>query len=133
MQMNCNLYIKHMSWIQETLATHGANNSRVREQIIIAIEGICKMFDAQMLQKTLPKINKVTIYRTLERLALYDIIHPTMQYDGRQYYELHSPEGHHHHAFCTVCHAQECMECNLPQEEKKHHTMYYTFVCDTCH
>ena len=121
-----------MSWITETLHKNQYRNSAVRNQIIETISDLdCRMFHAGELISALPQVDKVTVYRTLELLASHDIIHPTMQRDGVQYYELHGPK-HHHHAMCTSCSVQECVACEVPEVPNKHHSIFYSFTCDNC-
>lgn len=120
-----------MSWIHEQLSRAGCRNSQVRNTIIETISASCTMFQAQDIITAHPKIDRVTVYRTLETLASLDIIHPTLVRDGAQYYELHMPE-HHHHAMCSTCTEQECIDCTVPPTPGKHHTIFYSFTCTNC-
>ena len=118
-------------WIKEKMKVEGCRNSRVRNQIISAIDSSCKMFQAQDIIDALPSVDRVTIYRNLELLSSIDIIHSTGQFNGAQFYELHSP-SHHHHAICKECSVQECVVCEVPETPGKHHTIFYSFVCTQC-
>jgi Fe2+ or Zn2+ uptake regulation protein len=130
MQPNCIIFI-FMTWIHTQLKQAGYRNSTVRNAIIDAITTSCEMFDASSIIQAVPKVDKVTVYRTLETLSALDIIHPTLVRDGSQFYELHTPK-HHHHAMCTACTTQECIDCAVPQTPGKHHTVFYSFTCTNC-
>lgn len=129
MQSSCIIFV--MNAIQTQLRNAGYRNSKTRNEIISVICASCKMFQAQDVIDQLPEVDRVTVYRTIELLSSLDIIHPTMQKDGAQYYELHGLE-HHHHAMCTNCDAQECVECEIPPVPGKHHTIYYSYTCAKC-
>jgi Fur family ferric uptake transcriptional regulator len=120
-----------MEWILYTIKVAGYRNSTVRNSIIEVISRSCAMFAANDIITKLPKVDRVTVYRTLDILSELDIIHPTLVRDGAQYYELHTPE-HHHHAMCTHCTAQECVDCAVPSTPGKHHTLFYSFTCINC-
>lgn len=121
-----------MHWIQKTLHTAGLRNSKTRNQIIEQISNGCEMFQAADIITALPDVDRVTVYRTLDTLSELDIIHPTLVRDGAQYYELHTPESHHHHAMCDGCHNQQCIDCDVTPKPGMHHTVFYSFTCVSC-
>lgn len=90
------------------------------------------MFQATDLIERLPDIDRVTIYRTIDVLSSLDIIHPTLVRNGAQYYEVHVPDGHHHHAMCERCTAQQCIDCDVTPKPGMHHTVFYVFTCASC-
>lgn len=121
-----------MNWIQETLQSAGLRNSRVRNQIIEQLSARCEMFQAADIIDALPDVDRVTVYRTLDTLSELDIIHPTLVRGGAQYYELHDHQSHHHHAMCTDCSEQQCVDCNVTAQPGMHHTIFYSFTCARC-
>jgi Fur family transcriptional regulator, ferric uptake regulator len=53
------------------------------------------------VHKSLPRVNKSTIYRTLELLEKYECVFKS-ESAGRIIYH-HTEEGHHHHLVCNKC------------------------------
>lgn len=61
-------------------------------------------------QAKIPKINKTTIYRTLERLEKEGVITSMLVSPGVLHYELSSEDHHHHHFYCKHCEGVFCLE-----------------------
>ncbi len=57
---------------------------------------------AELLRKNL-LANKTTVYRQLETLVKYNIVHEVHFADRITRYELTSETGHHHHLVCVEC------------------------------
>jgi Fur family ferric uptake transcriptional regulator len=53
------------------------------------------------VHKSLPRVNKSTIYRTLELLEKHECVFKS-ESAGRIIYH-HTEEGHHHHLVCNKC------------------------------
>lgn len=90
------------------------------------------MFQASDIISSLPDVDRVTVYRTLDTLCELDIIHPTLVRSGAQYYELHTHDSHHHHAMCEGCTNQRCIDCDITTRPDMHHTVFYSFTCNNC-
>ena len=54
------------------------------------------------VRKTSPKVNKSTVYRTLELLKGLGLVTETDLGDHQLYYH-HAEKGHHHHLICQKC------------------------------
>ena len=62
-------------------------------------------------QAKVPKINKTTIYRTLERLEKEGMVSSMLVSPGVLHYELAKGDAHHHHHFvCNRCEGVFCLE-----------------------
>lgn len=126
------------SWLLSELEAAGHRHTKPREAVCAYLETCHGMVSAKVVQKALPKLDRVSIYRTLELLAELDLIHPTLIHEGHQLYELHpKEEAHHHHAICTICASFECVSCAIQEPKTKqftsvHHATYYSGVCDRC-
>jgi len=56
----------------------------------------------QRVRKVSPKVNKSTVYRTLELLKGLGLVTET-DFGGSQLYYHHAEKGHHHHLICQKC------------------------------
>ncbi|MBI2436528.1 MAG: transcriptional repressor [Candidatus Magasanikbacteria bacterium] len=95
------------------------------------------IFCANDLLQNDSDLDKVSLYRTIELFQKLDIIHPVMTLEGQQYYEVHEPDTHHHHAVCTQCHKNECIDCtytdtSVPGFKEIHHSISITGICYKC-
>jgi len=61
------------------------------------------------LRRSLPKINKSIIYRTLRRLQEKQRIYTIILNEGEVAYEI-VPAEHHHHLICEKCNSATCVE-----------------------
>lgn len=98
------------------------------------------------IEKGIPNLDRVTIYRTLQIFSEKGIIHSIPSLDGAVRYALcHSgcEEGHHHddhvHFVCSLCGVTQCLEhvhvpqVNLPAGFKPTQIeMVVTGVCNSC-
>ena len=98
------------------------------------------------IEKGIPTLDRVTIYRTLQVFAEKGIIHSIPSLDGAVRYALCQSgceEGHHHddhvHFVCSVCGNTQCLEevhvpmVALPQGFKPRQTeMVITGICNRC-
>jgi Fur family transcriptional regulator, ferric uptake regulator len=83
------------------------------------------------VQKTMPGVNKSTIYRTLDLLENSGCVLKS-ESDDRFIYH-HAEEGHHHHLICSRCgRTQECSE-NLFLPVEKTLAKKYGFQVDFKH
>lgn len=66
-----------------------------------------------------PKVDQVTIYRTLESFVHAGLVHHVELHQGRSFFEL-ATRGHHHHLVCRSCGRIEDVEgCELDEIEKR--------------
>jgi Fe2+ or Zn2+ uptake regulation protein len=122
--------------IEGTLISQGHKLTETRKSIAFFVSGYKGIFSAKELMDTLPTLDKVSVYRTLELFELLDIIHPVLVQHGEKHYELHS-ENHHHHAVCTGCEKASCVDCEVTRTKAKgfstlHHSVVYTGLCTSC-
>lgn len=94
-------------------------NTPAKEAVLNVLkhEGIAMSQDA-IEQKLTIDVNRVTIYRILNRFCEDGIIHKVVAENGKQYFALDSntqdTEHQHFHFKCTICDTIEC----LPNEIK---------------
>jgi len=126
------------NWIEDDLAQAGHRSTQTRKQICTYLLKEKGIFSAKDILDAHKKLDKVSVYRTLDLLQSLDIIHPTLMLDGHQMYELHQKKSHHHHIVCVECKKDECMPCKVvvPKKikgfAKIHHEVHFTGVCNAC-
>jgi len=54
------------------------------------------------VKRVFPRVNKSTVYRTLELLKKLELVTET-DFGGNQLYYHHAEKGHHHHLVCQKC------------------------------
>ncbi len=128
---------RHMASIAEHVRESGAKLTGPRREIIEYIENLDGIFAAAQIAKALKPIDTVSVYRTLQLLKELDMIHPSIVFEGEQYYELHGHEDHHHHAVCTSCREARCVECKISVSKLKgftvnDHNLVLTGLCSSC-
>ncbi len=94
------------------------------------------IFSAKEIMAVLPKLDKVSVYRTLELLESIDAIHPVLTQHGETHYEIHGT-NHHHHVVCTGCEKANCVDCEISRTKAKgftnlHHNVVFTGLCNAC-
>lgn len=122
-----------MSWIIRELKEQSQKVTAGRRTIAAALtkQGEC-LFKIQDLIDTLPTMDRVSIYRTIELFAALDIVHPVAVEHGHQLYELHEPNAHHHHKKCEQCDTVKCVTCPI-ESTSDHHTLFFTTPhCTSC-
>ncbi len=90
------------------------------------------------------KANKTTVYRQLESLQQFAIVHEVQLADRSKRYELVSENGHHHHLVCLKCKRIEDVEfpTDLEAQEKAiwkknkfkvlQHSLEFFGICGRC-
>ncbi len=90
------------------------------------------------------KANKTTVYRQLETLRRFSIVHEVYFADRTKRYELVSESGHHHHLVCLQCQRIEDVSfpTDLAEQEKAilknhkfkvlQHSLEFFGVCKAC-
>lgn len=96
-------------------------------------EGI---FSVSHIQRALPDLDTVTIYRNIDLFTKLDIIHPVAQRSAEQYYEVHRDE-HVHQVVCDECDRSETVPCEVTTPQLQHfahmhHTVLFTGLCHDC-
>lgn len=124
------------TWIIEQLTTAGYKLTKPRQKIISYVANHKGIFSVQDILREHPTLDRVSVYRTIDRLVLLDIVHPIANLNGIQFYELHG-NTHHHHIVCTECSRSTCVDCDVPKIRvrgfrKIHHTFLLTGVCESC-
>lgn len=128
---------KVKNWLLEGLTKEGYKATtprRVLTEYLLKQEGL---FCALNVAKKLPKLDKVSIYRTLETLKELNLINPVINIDGQQFYEK-SEEDHHHHIICTNCKKTKCVDCRHDEIPKiggfsnVRHSFILTGLCTVC-
>lgn len=115
------VYHCHMNKdFRQILKNVGLKVTPAREHILRIFSAcLCKPINADYLFERFKsqKINRVTIYRTLESLEQKNIIKRVDLRKGSAYYEL--VQHHHHHIICTNCGRTEGFEvCEIEKISK---------------
>ena len=88
-----------------TLKRKGLRLTQPRKAILDFIHERGDHLNAEQIiehvQEKLPRVNKSTIYRTLELLEKNECVYRS-KYHNRTVYH-HADEGHHHHLVCSRC------------------------------
>lgn len=102
MQLICNNIGMELN--KKQLATHGYRLTKPRQEIFAVLKHKPKsvLEILSMLKEKKLKIDKVTVYRTLEHFVKLGLVTETRFKDGISVYEL-SDHEHHHHVLCEKC------------------------------
>ncbi len=122
--------------VEDVLRNSGYKVTSPRKKVLswIGVQG--GIFSAREIMASLPDLDKVSVYRTLDMLESIDFIHSTLIHHGEKHYEIHG-ESHHHHVVCTECELASCVDCEVTRTEAKgftklHHSVVFTGLCLTC-
>ncbi|MBP9761380.1 MAG: transcriptional repressor [Candidatus Magasanikbacteria bacterium] len=126
--------------LEQKVSDAGLKRTASRRAIYTYITQHEGLFSAADILATHKKLDKVSVYRTLESLEKLDIIHRAAVLDGHQMYELHQEKkDHHHHIVCVMCKKDACVPCDISDLPKKikgfttvHHAVHFTGVCRDC-
>jgi len=129
---------KKASWVLSAMKSAGYKITKTRKDITAWVENYDGVFSAKELLASMPSLDSVSVYRTIELLESLDLIHQVFTAHGEVHYELHG-EDHHHHAVCRKCEKAECItDCAIsPKKDIKgftniHHTLVFTGLCVSC-
>ena len=119
------------------LQRHGYKATVPRKTISRWLSKRKGIFAVSEIVNALPRIDKVSVYRTVELLVQLDLIHPVFTNHGELHYEKHRVKEHHHHAVCTRCEKSVCVDCSIPARKIRgfasiHHSFIITGVCVRC-
>ncbi len=126
------------NWLLEELVKHGYKATTPRRVItdhLIKQEGL---FCALTMARKLARVDRVSIYRTLELLKEFKLIDPVVNIDGQQFYEKNEDVDHHHHIICTNCKKTKCISCRheelpkIPGFSDVRHSFILTGLCTIC-
>jgi len=128
--------MKNNQWVLERIQKAGYKLTVPRKKIATWIAEQSGVFSVSELLHSLPKLDRVSIYRTVELFVHLDIIHSVLINHGEQHYEAHE-QKHHHHVVCTDCETSECVRCDVSRERipgftQVHHSVIFTGRCLSC-
>ncbi len=92
-----------------TLKAAGLKATSARLKLMLLLDTTKKPISVIKLQKALPDIDPVTIYRTLISLKGVHMVKQIDFQHGHAHFEL-AELGDHHHIICTECHHIEDVE-----------------------
>lgn len=128
---------------KKQLKAHGYRLTKPRQEIFAVLkhkpQSVTEIL-VQLHEKKL-KIDKVTVYRTLENFVKIGLVAETQFKDGVSVYELADHE-HHHHVLCENCGQIEdiCLDENLLLKTAKKsssfliksHRLEFFGLCQKC-
>lgn len=141
LQMSCNN--TEVQKIKEKLAANGCRMTKQRQEIFAVLshhpQSVLEI--AEKLNKKAIKIDKVTVYRSLDNFVKLGLAAATQFKDKVTVYEL-ADHDHHHHIVCEKCGKVEdvCLDENLLMKAVKklssfeitnHHLEFFGF-CRHC-
>lgn len=123
-------------------------NTPIRTALIGILSNSTQPVTPQELLTALAKqglsANKTTVYRQLEVLQRYSIVHEVNFADRTKRYELVNDSGHHHHLVCLQCQRIEDVSfpTDLESQEKLiwkqnkfkvvQHSLEFFGICKAC-
>lgn len=122
--------------VTDIVQAKGIKMTVPRKAVLSWIESQDGVFSAKEIMTALPRLDKVSVYRTLDMLESIDAIHAALTHHGEKHYEVHG-ENHHHHVVCTGCEKASCVDCEISRTKAKgftnlHHSVVFTGLCNTC-
>lgn len=125
------------AWITGTIKDAGYKMTIPRTQIATFLSEHKGIFCAHDIQKTYKKMDKASIYRSLDLFSRLSLIQPVTSLNGQQYYEMYEHTNHHHHIICTRCQKTQCVSCTIHIPHIKQfnhitHTLILSGVCASC-
>lgn len=131
------LFFIMKNWLKDNLKKMGYKSTPTRNKIWKQIEKTNGIFCAKQIIAKL-RIDKASIYRSLDLLEKLNIIRPAINIKGEQFYEKNNIKNHHHHIVCTECLKTSCINCTEPKlkTNKKfnniNHLLIFTGICNSC-
>ena len=134
--------------ILKTLRAGGERITPIRMELIHILSKATEPRSPHDLRMSLESkgfaANKTTVYRQLELLERYGIVHSVQFTDRTKRYELVNESGHHHHLVCVRCQRIEDVSfpTDLEQQEKAiwkqnhfkvlQHSLEFFGICKQC-
>ncbi len=104
--------------VRDLLRARGIRPTPRRTALLDTLSRTSIPITAEMLHKCVPKMDLVTVYRTLESLVAARLVREVRFKDAIVRYEIAEEHRHHHHLVCTRCGTvDELPECDLQQLE----------------
>jgi len=129
--------------IRTVLADHGLRATTPRLAVFAALANTATPLSVADIIKICPKVDKVSIYRTIEVFTRIEVVTIVM-HGWKQRYELAEPfKPHHHHLHCTACgmvletHSDQIEHLiNAISDKHEFHPIAHTFeitgLCRAC-
>lgn len=105
----------------ELLRTTGLRATAPRTRVLAALESSSYPMSVADIATALgrPRIDQVTIYRTLESFVQAGLVQHVELHQGRSFFEL-ATRPHHHHLVCRGCgRVEDVQGCDVERIEKK--------------
>ncbi len=132
-------------YFKELLHSRDLKATSTRIQLLENLDQHQAAMPYSAIQNTMKKIDRVTLYRTIDSLMSQGIIHQAYKENNETYYALCGKtcdkENHNHehiHFKCLVCLAVTCQELHakieiaLPAYDIHQISISVTGVCDKC-
>lgn len=129
--------------LEPLLRRAGLRSTTPRKSVFAVLKNATRPLTTSEIIKTLPKTDKVSIYRTIDTFLRLGII-TTVPQGWKPHYELASPlKPHHHHLFCNNCsrlidvHTSD-LEETITNVAKQHrflvqaHSYEISGLCENC-
>lgn len=112
-----------MSSSANYLASHNIRSTEIRVAVIELFLNSDQAISKQNLEAHLPKLDRITLYRTLKTFEDKGLLHKVVNSSGKLKYALcsdscgdHRHDDRHIHFECTICKKTICLdEVPLPQ------------------
>lgn len=105
----------------ELLKTAGLRATKPRLRVLAVLEASTYPLSVADITRSItrPKVDQVTVYRTLETFVQAGLVQHLELHQGRSFFELATRE-HHHHLVCRSCGRVEDVEgCDMETLESK--------------
>ena len=128
----------HLPDLVAKLKQHGDRLTTNRLQLLKYLCQQQRPVSVKQIERALPKVNIVTLYRILEHWQNDGIVERLTHDPKEQYFEIASPyHQHHHHTVCQHCGKVTDIECELKLPNFKNfvpsmHVVTVYGWCQTC-
>lgn len=100
--------------IIEQLKQRGERITRPRHEVLEFLCHQAKPLSVKDIEKKLPHINIVTLYRILDYFIEHGVVNELRHDPKEKYFELADPyHEHHHHTVCRKCGKVGDLQCKL--------------------
>lgn len=100
--------------IIEQLKQRGERITTPRREVLELLCNQTKPLSVKDLEKKLPHINIVTLYRILDYFITHNVVNELSHDPKEKYFELADPyHEHHHHTVCRKCGKVGDLQCKL--------------------
>jgi len=128
------LFLNHMNQLQAKLITAGYKLSEARRLVFSYLEKEHKPISARSLHHKIKKVDRASVYRTLNLLESLELINIEIVNKEKLYCLALKP---HHHIICKICGHMETVACTHTFTKIKnfsdiHHQLTLSGVCRQC-